>query len=149
MNTAAQQGAETAGPGGHEHGHEEMPSEISAEVGFFDRFAAAAAGFVARPFFFSMCLLLVLIWAPSYFLFQSVDTWQLIINTATTIVTFLLVALLQNTQTRSDHAVQRKLNAIADGLADLMEVLGKDQPELLEDRKELRAAVGLEYRERA
>jgi hypothetical protein len=62
----------------------------------------------------------VIIWLPSYFAFSNVNTWQLIINTVTTIVTFLLVALLQNSQKRSDEAVQDKLNAIADGLADVL-----------------------------
>ena len=88
-----------------------------------------------------------MIWAPSYFLFHSVDTWQLIINTLTTIVTFLLVALLQNTQMRSDEAVQDKLNEVADALADLMESLADDRPQLRQDCAELRAAVGLEQRE--
>jgi low affinity Fe/Cu permease len=92
-------------------------------------------------------VVLVVVWAPSYFLFGDLNTWQLIINTLTTIVTFLLVALLQNTQTRANNAVQHKLNAIADGLADLMQELGQDRPELQRDYKELRAAVGLEERE--
>ncbi|GAA4024230.1 hypothetical protein GCM10022247_55920 [Allokutzneria multivorans] len=94
-----------------------------------------------------MCVLLVVIWAPSYFLLESADTWQLIINTMTTIVTFLLVALLQNTQKRSDDALQQKLNALADGLSDIMGHLAKDNPDLEHDRKELREAVGLEDRE--
>jgi len=51
---------------------------------------------------------------PSFLLLPDVDTWQLIINTITTIVTFLLVALLQNTETRAENATQRKLNAISD-----------------------------------
>jgi hypothetical protein len=62
----------------------------------------------------------VVIWGPTFFLLRDVDTWQLIINTVTTIITFVMVALLQNSQTRSDQAIQHKLNAIADGLADLM-----------------------------
>ncbi len=74
-------------------------------------------------------------------------SWQLVINTLTTIVTFLVVALLQNSQTRADKAIQHKLNGIADGLADLMEELGGDKPQLLQDAEELRAAVGLEHRE--
>lgn len=77
----------------------------------------------------------MLVWAPSYFLIGDVDTWQLIINTATTIVTFLMVALLQNSQTRSDHAIQHKLNAIADGLADLMEHLAIANDDGLEARE--------------
>jgi low affinity Fe/Cu permease len=75
--------------------------------------------------------------------------YQLEINTTTTIVTFLMVALLQNSQTRTDQATQHKLNAIADGLADLMEHLAAQSPDssLDGDMKELRAAIGLETKE--
>jgi low affinity Fe/Cu permease len=124
------------------------PSD-TGELSFFDRFASAANHFVSRALFFSLCLLLVVIWLPSYFLFGSVDTWQLIINTITTIVTFLLVALLQNTQTRADAAIQQKLNAIADGRADLMDASSADNEDLRQDTRELRQAVGLEKRESA
>jgi low affinity Fe/Cu permease len=61
----------------------------------FDRIAAGAAGFTSRAPFFVGCVLIVLVWAASFPLFPSTDTWQLVINSATTIVTFLLVALLQ------------------------------------------------------
>ena len=64
-------------------------------------------------------MVLVVVWLPSILVIKTVDTWQLIINTVTTIVTFLLVALLQNTQERSDQATQQKLNALAQGLASL------------------------------
>lgn len=111
---------------------------------FFDRFAESAAGFVSHAPFFAACLLLVVIWAPSYWLFSDVDTWQLIINTVTTIITFLLVALLQNSQRRGELAIQGKLDALADGLADLMQHIGGDHPELSKDIKELRKAVGVE-----
>lgn len=127
--------------------HPRMPTQVTRRLSAFDRFATAASQFASRAWFFAMCVLLVLVWAPSYFVIRQLDTWQLIINTATTIVTFLLVALLQNSQKRADDAVQHKLNAIADGLGDLMGALGKDAPSLLADRKELRAAVGLEDRE--
>jgi hypothetical protein len=63
--------------------------------------------------------------------------------------TFLLVALLQNTQKRADEATQHKLNAIADSLSDLMSKLAVSHPELLDDCDELRRAVGLEERESA
>src|SRR6266568_56345 len=96
-----------------------MPTEVEGRVGFFDRFAGAASIVASRAFFFAACVLLIVIWAPTV-AFLSFDTWQLLINTATTIVTFLLVALLQNSQTRNDQATQHKLNAIADGLAGLM-----------------------------
>ncbi len=97
-----------------------------------------------------MCTVIVVLWAPSFFLLGTIDTWQLIINTVTTIVTFLLVALLQNTQKRSDDVVQHKLNAIADGLADLMKQLAQQHPpELDKALRELRLAVGLEDHESA
>ena len=126
-----------------------MPSEVSGSVTRFDRFANAASHVVSRAWFFAFCVLLVLIWAPSYFAFGSVDTWQLIINTLTTIITFLMVALLQNSQMRADQAVQHKLNAIADGLADLMQHIAEDADadDLRQDRLELHEAVGLELRE--
>ena len=86
-----------------------------------------------------------------FFLLGTIDTWQLIINTVTTIVTFLLVALLQthrnapttpfSTNAVQHNAVQHKLNAIADGLADLMKQLSKEHLELGKDLKELRMAL--------
>ena len=134
-----------------------LPSEVHDRRGFFDRFAGRASEIVSRAPFFAFCLLLVLAWivegivrmlanGPSAFLDGS---FQLQINTTTTIVTFLLVALLQNSQTRSDHAVQQKLNALADGLADLMSHLAEraDDEDLRRDIRELKLSVGLEERE--
>jgi uncharacterized membrane protein len=118
---------------------------------FFDRFAGRCAEFVSRAPFFTFCVLLVVLWAPTFFLVGNFDTYQLIINTPTTIITFLLVALLQNTQKRNEQALQHKLNAVADGLADLMENFAEDDPErraakedLSGDIEDLKAAVGLE-----
>ena len=126
------------------------PTQVSGDRSLFDRFADRANTVVSRAPFFAFCVLLVILWLPSYFAFGSIDTWQLIINTITTIVTFLLVALLQNSQTRADQAVQQKLNAIADGLADLMAAQHKGRSQDLgHDIEELRAAVGLENRESA
>jgi low affinity Fe/Cu permease len=124
-----------------------MPSDARGRPSPFDQFATLAGTFASRAWFFALCVLIVALWVPSFFLFGDVNTWQLIINTATTIVTFLLVALLQNTQRRSEDALHQKLNAIADGLADLMNSLGEDRPELRRDLSELRSAVGLEQRE--
>jgi low affinity Fe/Cu permease len=113
-------------------------------LGWFDRFATLVARFTSRAWFFAFCVLLVVVWAPSILIFRDIDTWQLIINTLTTIVTFLLVALLQNTQERSDKATQDKLNAIADSLSTFMKAQGLER-----DAQELRDAVGLENRERS
>jgi low affinity Fe/Cu permease len=125
-----------------------MPTEVGGRVGFFDRFAGHASKIASRAPFFAACVLLILVWAPTI-VFLKFDTWQLLINTATTIVTFLLVALLQNSQTRNDQATQHKLNAIADGLADLMERYADqtDDNSLRDEIDELKSAVGLEDRE--
>jgi len=132
-----------------------MPSDVSSRVGFFDRFAGYTAQIASRAPFFAFCLLLVLVWliqgavkiasSASFSAFLD-GQYQLEINTTTTIITFLMVALLQNSQTRSDQAVQHKLNAIADGIADLMEHLSErhDDDDLRNDIRELRLAVGLE-----
>lgn len=96
-------------------------SEKEQDAGWFDRAAATTARNVARAWFFALCVALVIIWAPSYFVFGNIDTWQLIINTATTIITFLLVALLQNTQARSTAALQHKLDALLRGLAEVLD----------------------------
>ncbi len=77
-------------------------------TGLFDRFAEAASEFASHAAFFIGCVLLVVIWAPSYAVIGNLNTWQLIINTATTIVTFLLVALLQNSQRRNESAFNQK-----------------------------------------
>ena len=125
----------------------DMPSDISGYKSLFDRFAGVCARAVSRAPFFFFCVLLIVVWAPT-FVFMKFDTWQLIINTVTTIITFLMVALLQNTHTRNDQATQHKLNAIADGLADLMaHVAEQGSRDIDRDIRELRAAVGLEERE--
>src|SRR5690242_559309 len=136
-----------------------MPLDVSSRVGFFDRAAAWVARLTSRAPFFAFCVLLVGLWlvqgaveifGKGWSSFAS-STYQLEINTTTTIITFLLVALLQNSQTRTDNATQHKLNAVADGLADLMAHLADahDDTELRHDILELRAAVGLEGHESA
>lgn len=111
----------------------------------FDRVATWCAKLVGRAPFFIFCLLSIVIWMPSFPLFDSLDAWQLPINTFTTVVTFLLVALLQNTQGRTERALNRKLDAIADGLADVMDHLADgDETDLDDDIDELRNAAGVE-----
>jgi len=97
-----------------------MPSEVSGEIGLFDRFAGWAASIAARAPFFAFCVLLVVVWLIQGIVTLVVtrdlsrfldDTYQLEINTTTTIITFLMVALLQNASTRGDQATQHKLNA--------------------------------------
>src|SRR5690349_11692107 len=124
-----------------------MPSQVEPGLSWFDRLASRVSDLVARAWFFFACVLIVVVWAPSYWLIRSMDTWQLIINTLTTIITFLLVALLQNTESRADKAIQRKLNALAEAMADLMKAHQDSDDTMRQDIAELRAAVGLEQRE--
>lgn len=133
-----------------------MPSAVSDDVGWFDRFAGVASRMVSRAWFFTACVALILVWLPSYPLWGSGDTYQLVINTLTTCVTFLLVALLQNSQQRGDLATQHKLNAVAGGLDALLDAVAvahdtdpATKEQLKRARHELRAAVGLEERESA
>lgn len=95
----------------------EPQDEQHRHGGIFDRVAAAVAAQVAHAWFFTLCVGLVIVWAPSIIVIKDVDSWQLIINSTTTVVTFLLVALLQNTQERTTAAMQHKLDALAEGLA--------------------------------
>jgi low affinity Fe/Cu permease len=78
----------------------------------FTRFANATANATGRPTTFGLALLVVLAWGISGPLFHWSDTWQLVINTGTTIVTFLMVFLIQSTQNRDAEAVQVKLDEL-------------------------------------
>jgi low affinity Fe/Cu permease len=111
----------------------------------FDRFAEATTHFVSHGLFFTVSVVLVVIWFPTIVVFASVDTWQLVINTFTSVLAFLLIALLQNSERRYDEALHHKIDAVAAGLADLMESQAEPDRELLKRHiDELRAAVGLE-----
>src|SRR5688500_16270569 len=119
---------------------------MDSRDGLFNRFAWWAADFVSSARFFAFCVVLVVAWLPSFVFVRNFDTWQLLINTPTTILTFLLVAVLQNSQRRSELAIQTKLDVLADGLADLMEYFlpGEDKGRALRrDIDELKQAVGL------
>lgn len=120
-----------------------MPSEVDAGKGFFDKLADRADAMFSHPAFFAFEIALVVVWAGTGWLFDWSDTWHLLINTPTTIITFLLVGLSANTNRRSSAALHQKLNAIAEGLADLL-----DEHDEAESR-ELRKAVGLEEKEAA
>ena len=78
----------------------------------FSRLAKAASRFTGRPLCFGLALLVVLAWAVTGPLFGFSDTWQLVINTGTTIVTFLMVFLIQNTQNRDTEAMHLKLDEL-------------------------------------
>jgi low affinity Fe/Cu permease len=79
---------------------------------WYSRFAKQASQFCGRPHVFAAALATIALWAISGPLFGFSDTWQLVINTATTIVTFLMVFLIQNTQNRDTEAIQVKLDEL-------------------------------------
>ncbi|HEX2103641.1 MAG TPA: low affinity iron permease family protein [Solirubrobacteraceae bacterium] len=112
----------------------------------FDRFAEAVSDIASGATFFAISAALVALWLPTIVLFASVDTWQLVINTATSILAFLLVALLQNSERRTDRAASRKLDSLAAAVAELLEAqLGHGDRDTQARRvRELREAIRLE-----
>ncbi len=80
--------------------------------GWFRPFAHATAEMVGRSQTFFLAATVVVVWALTGPVFHFSDTWQLVINTGTTIVTFLMVFLIQNTQNRDAHAVHLKLDEL-------------------------------------
>ena len=79
---------------------------------WYSRFAKAAAHFCGRPRVFSLAVGVIAVWIVTGPIFGFSDTWQLVINTGTTIVTFLMVFLIQNTQNRDTEAIQIKLDEL-------------------------------------
>ncbi len=79
---------------------------------WYSQFAKSAARFCGRPRVFTLAVAVILVWAITGPLFGFSDTWQLVINTSTTIITFLMVFLIQNTQNRDTEAIQIKLDEL-------------------------------------
>lgn len=79
---------------------------------WYTRFAKATAHFTGRPRVFTLAVLIILVWIVTGPAFHFSDTWQLVINTGTTIITFLMVFLIQNTQNRDTQAIQVKLDEL-------------------------------------
>ena len=78
----------------------------------FTKIAARIASWAGQPLSFIIAFLTIVIWGASGPLFGFSDTWQLVVNTSTTIVTFLMVFLIQNAQNRDGSAIQAKLDEI-------------------------------------
>jgi low affinity Fe/Cu permease len=87
-------------------------SGMSKFTQHFTKFATEIARWTGRPQVFVACMLLVIMWAASGPVFGFSDTWQLVINTSTTIITFLMVFLIQNTQNRDNNALHAKLDEL-------------------------------------
>lgn len=85
---------------------------------FFTTVASRIAAFAGQPVAFIIALALMILWGASGPLFHYSDTWQLVVNTSTTIITFLMVFLIQNSQNRDGAAMQAKLDEIIRSLAE-------------------------------
>ena len=109
-------------------------------VSWFMRFANSTARLSGRPATFFLAVAVIVVWATTGPLFGYSDTWQLVINTGTTIVTFLMVFLIQNSQNRDSEATQIKLDELIraiegahNALLDLEELEDKDLDTIRED----------------
>ena len=79
---------------------------------WYSGFARAASHFCGRPRVFTLAVAIIFVWIITGPIFRFSDTWQLVINTGTTIITFLMVFLIQNTQNRDTEAIQVKLDEL-------------------------------------
>jgi low affinity Fe/Cu permease len=119
----------------------------------FANTANAVARLTGRPITFALCCAIVVVWAVTGPIFDYSDTWQLIINTGTTIITFLMVFLIQNTQNRDGVAIQTKLDELIrasharNGFVGI-ERLTEEELEELRDKCEKRALAELKKAEK-
>src|SRR5689334_14828315 len=128
------------------------PIKSTSRFTQFAKFTARATG---RPMAFIIAVCIILIWAATGPLFHYSDTWQLVINTSTTIVTFLMVFLIQNTQNRDSEAIQIKLDELIraiegahNALLDLEELEEDDLDRIRNDYERLAEAARAELRRR-
>jgi low affinity Fe/Cu permease len=114
------------------------PSKRSVKQNGFSNFARIASDVVGSPKTFIGAAAIVILWGISGPLFKFSDTWQLVINTSTTIITFLMVFLIQNTQNRDAQTMQLKLDeliyTISQARNELVDIENRSDAEI-EDRK--------------
>ncbi len=112
-----------------------------SKASVFTRFSKMTSSAAGKPITFILAVLIIVVWAASGPIFGFSDTWQLVINTGTTIITFLMVFLIQNTQNRDSIAVQLKLDEIIFALKEadnkFLDVEELDEKELEARRKEM------------
>ncbi|MGH8965695.1 MAG: low affinity iron permease family protein, partial [Actinomycetes bacterium] len=126
-------------PAAHDRDRDSRPSP-------FERFVEAAHLRVSRPPFFFICVALIVVWLVSVPVWADLKEWQVAIHTVTSVITLLLIALLENAGRRSEEAAQEKLNMLAEAMVVLMESQGDRDPALREAAAKLSDAIGLEAR---
>ncbi|MBD8868607.1 low affinity iron permease family protein [Nocardioides donggukensis] len=112
----------------------------------FERFVEATYLRVSGPGMFFLCCAIVVAWFVSVPLWVDLKAWQVAIHTVGSVLTLLLLVLLENASRRAEEAAQEKLNVIAEALAALMDSRARDDEELREAAGRLRESVGLEER---
>jgi len=112
----------------------------------FEKFVEGTYQQVSRAPFFLVCLFIVVAWLVSVPWWPDLKSWQVAIHTVASVLSLLLLVLLENASRRSGEAAQEKMNVLAEALAALMESQARNDPELDESVSRLRKAVGLEER---
>src|SRR4030088_2237131 len=92
--------------------HKKLPPSKLKLAKLYNKFSTAVTRATGRPLALLIAFLVIVVWAATGPIFKYSDTWQLVINTGTTIITFLMVFLIQATQTRDAEAVQVKLDEL-------------------------------------
>jgi len=107
----------------------------------FTRFAKATAAITGKPATFILAVTVIIVWGITGPIFGFSDTWQLVINTGTTIITFLMVFLIQNTQNRDTMAIQLKLDelicSIKEADNEVLDIEDEDDKTLEERHEEM------------
>ncbi|MGH3835127.1 MAG: low affinity iron permease family protein [Pseudonocardiaceae bacterium] len=112
----------------------------------FDRFVETAYLRVSQAPFFFVCAGIVAVWLVSLPLWADLKEWQVAIHTVASVLTLLLVVLLENAGRRAEEAAQEKLNVIAEAVVELMDSAARNDRDLRDAAQRLRDAVGLEER---
>ena len=120
--------------------------EHDDERSVFEKFVEAIYHVVSRAPFFGVVLAIILVWLVSVPFWHDLKSWQSAIHTVGTVLSLLLLVLLENSSRRGEEAAQEKLNVLAEALSDLMESQARKDPELQPAVERLRTAVGLEER---
>jgi low affinity Fe/Cu permease len=120
--------------------------EEGGGLSWFESFVEQVNKRVSSALFFFLCAGVVLAWLISVPLWTDAKSWQSAIHTVSSVLTLLLLVLLENAGRRAEQASQEKLNVIAEAIAALMDSRGDDDPEMREAAARLRDSVGLEAR---